>query len=69
MDDFRQLEARKRYLLERAAKLLGRDELARRLGIPPALFEDWIRGDASMPDGKLMDLARVLDGMSRGQEP
>ena len=65
----KQIEARKRYLLERAAKLMGRDELARRLGIPSALFEDWVRGDATMPDGKLMELARVLDKMSREQEP
>ena len=67
MDDFKQIEARKRYLLERAAKLMGRDELAQRLGIPSALFDDWIRGDATMPDGKLRELARVLDTMSREQ--
>jgi ribosome-binding protein aMBF1 (putative translation factor) len=67
VDDFMQIEARKRYLLQRAAKLMGRDQLAQRLGIPSALFEDWIRGDATMPDGKLMELARVLDTMSREQ--
>lgn len=67
MDDFTQIEARKRYLLQRAAKLMGRDQLAQRLGIPSALFEDWIRGDATMPDGKLMELARVLDMVSREQ--
>ena len=67
VDDFTQIEARKRYLLERAAKLMGRDQLAQRLGIPSTLFEDWIRGDATMPDGKLMELARVLDTMSREQ--
>lgn len=68
VDDFKQIEARKRYLLERAAKLMGRDELAQRLGIPSALFDDWIRGDATMPDGKLMELARVLDTLSRNQK-
>jgi ribosome-binding protein aMBF1 (putative translation factor) len=67
VDDFKQIEARKRYLLERAAKLMGRDQLAQRLGIPSAVFEDWIRGDATMPDGKLMELARVLDMVSREQ--
>src|SRR5688500_16972946 len=67
VDDFTQIEARKRYLLQRAAKLMGRDQLAQRLGIPSTLFEDWIRGDATMPDGKLMELARVLDTMSREQ--
>ena len=68
VDDFKQIEARKRYLLERAAKLMGRDELARRLRIPSALFEDWIRGDATMPDGKLMELAHVLDRLSQEEE-
>ena len=67
VDDFTQIESRKRYLLQRAAKLMGRDQLAQRLGIPSTLFEDWIRGDATMPDGKLMELARVLDAMSREQ--
>jgi ribosome-binding protein aMBF1 (putative translation factor) len=67
VDDFMQIEARKRYLLQRAAKLMGRDQLAQRLGIPSAVFDDWIRGDATMPDGKLMELARVLDMVSREQ--
>jgi hypothetical protein len=61
MDDV----ANKRQLLERAAALLGRDELARRLNVPSHLLEDWIRGDLTMPDGRLMDLARLLDHFAR----
>lgn len=61
MDD----AATKRQLLERAAALLGREELARRLDVPSTLLESWIRGDASMGDGKLMDLARLLDHFAR----
>jgi hypothetical protein len=61
MDD----AATKRQLLERAAALLGRDELARRLNVPSTLLESWIRGDVSMGDGKLMDLARLLDNFAR----
>jgi hypothetical protein len=59
------LDATKRGLLERALKLLGKEQLARRLNIPTALFDDWVRGDATMPDGKLMELARTMDKLSR----
>lgn len=51
----------KKTLLQRASTLLGRDELARRLGVPPALLEAWIAGDATMPDGQLLNLSRVLE--------
>jgi hypothetical protein len=59
------LEATKRNLLGRAVKLLGKEELAKRLNIPTPLFDDWVRGDATMPDGKLMELARTMDQLSR----
>ena len=55
----------KKSLLQRASTLLGREELARRLGVPSELLEAWIAGDATMPDGQLMKLARVLDGVAR----
>ena len=55
----------KRELLNRAAKLLDVTDLARRLNVPSAVLETWMRGDAIMPDGKLMDLARLLDRISR----
>ena len=55
----------KRELLKRAARLLDVIELARRLNVPSTLLESWMRGDATMPDGKLMDLARLLDRISR----
>ena len=42
-------------------------ELARRLNVSLALLEAWMRGDTTMPDGKWMDLARVLDRISREQ--
>ena len=59
------LEATKRNLLGRAVKLLGKEELAKRLNIPTPLFDDWVRGDSTMPDGKLMELARTMDKLSR----
>jgi hypothetical protein len=55
----------KRELLNRAAKLLDVIDLARRLNVPSTLLENWMRGDATMPDAKLMDLARLLDRISR----
>jgi hypothetical protein len=55
----------KRELLNRAVKLLDVIDLARRLNVPSTLLETWMRGGATMPDGKLMDLARLLDRISR----
>ena len=57
----------KRGVLQRAAKFFDTTELARRLNVSLALLEAWIRGDTTMPDGKWMDLARVLDRISREQ--
>lgn len=59
------ITATKRQLLERGAKLLGRDELARRLNMPAALLEAWLCGTATMPDGKLMELARLFESISQ----
>lgn len=66
-DDFdgRQIDARKRQLIERASKLVGHEQLARRLNVSSALLEAWLSGDATLPDGKLMELARVMDKLSR----
>ncbi|HEY8252181.1 MAG TPA: hypothetical protein VIG70_16410 [Burkholderiales bacterium] len=51
----------KQHLLQRAADLLGRGEIARRLNTPPPVLEAWICGEASMPDGKLLVLAAALE--------
>jgi hypothetical protein len=55
----------KRQLLTRAARLLDVADLARRLYVPSTVLETWMRGEATMPDAKLMDLARLLDRISR----
>ena len=62
---FTRMTLGKKNLLQRASTLLGREELARRLGVPPELLAAWIAGDATMPDGQLLRLARVLDGVAR----
>ena len=64
-DDRRRLDATKRQLIERAARLLGREQLARNLNVASALIEAWMSGEATLPDGMLKDLARVLDKASR----
>ena len=64
-DDGHHIDATKRQLIERAAKLLGQDELARRLNVASSLLGAWLRGEVTMPDGKLMELARALDKISR----
>ena len=52
---------KKQQLLQRAAKVTGRRHLAGSLGIPETLLDGWIRGDVTMPDGKLLVLAAILD--------
>lgn len=59
------MAATKRQLLERGAKLLGPEELARRLNMPATVLEAWLCGTATMPDGKLMDLARLFHRISQ----
>lgn len=65
MGDEVDVRATKRRLLERSAKLLARVELAQRLNVTSALLDAWMRGEATMPDGKLMHLARILDAIGR----
>lgn len=52
--------ATKQKILRQAEDLLGRDKLAKRLGIPESMLDAWIRGDTTMPDGRLLDLAAAL---------
>jgi transcriptional regulator with XRE-family HTH domain len=51
----------KLQLLRQAAKLVGNEELAKRLNVPLTLLEAWLRGLATMPDRKLLTLADLLD--------
>jgi hypothetical protein len=50
----------KQHLLQRSADLVGRKELAERLGIGEELLDSWIRGDVTMPDGQLLRLSGAL---------
>lgn len=51
---------RKQQVLQQAAELVGRDELAARLHVSKGLLESWLRGDASAPDSTLLKLAAEL---------
>jgi hypothetical protein len=55
----------KQHLLQRADDLMGRDVIARRLNVRSEVIETWMRGDATLPDGKLLVLACVLESFSR----
>lgn len=61
-------ETTKQRLLRQAANLLGREELAVRLGVPVTLLDAWSQGLASMPDRKLVLLAEVLDQFGRSDD-
>jgi transcriptional regulator with XRE-family HTH domain len=54
-------ETTKQRLLREAATLLGQEELATRLKVSESLIGAWVTGEATMPDGKLLMLAEVLD--------
>jgi hypothetical protein len=55
-------------VVERAAQLLGREELSRLLNVPPELVDDWLKGEATMRDNQLLNLSRALDRLSRHKD-
>lgn len=63
-----QTRTSKQSLLQRAAKLVGDDQLAEHLGVPKHLLHAWIRGDVTMPDGKLLALSAILDKLASAKK-
>lgn len=55
-------------LLRKAADLLGEQELAIVLKVPPHLLQAWMSGHATMPDRKLMLLIDALDKFGRPEK-
>lgn len=58
----------KQRLLTEAAKLIGVEELANRLGVPSWLLVAWIEGAGTMPDRKLKALAEVFEEFGRPEK-
>ena len=54
------VELKKYRILLDAARLIGAKELARRLNVPEKLVADWISGDATISDSRLLKLSAVL---------
>ena len=54
----------KQQLVRRCADLMGREQLALRLGIPTALLDAWIRGEVTMPNAQLLPLATSLNQLA-----
>ena len=68
MTDTAPANKKKVDILRRAEALLGRERLAKRLGVPLSLLENWMRGDVTMPDGKLLELAAALVELAKPQQ-
>lgn len=60
-------ETNRQRLLELAVKRIGKQELAKRLNSPPHLLDTWIAGMATMPDRKVLDLAKIIEDL--GDDP
>jgi hypothetical protein len=54
------LETHQQLLLRNLVGRIGREELARQLGVPASSIDQWIHGDAPMPNRKLVVLAQVV---------
>jgi hypothetical protein len=58
-------KATKQRLLREGVKLLGREEVARKLRVPLTRLNAWLRGRGSMPERKIASLAdRMLEKLS-----
>jgi hypothetical protein len=62
-------DSTKQRLLKEAARVVGKEELAAQLRVPPELLDAWMRGLATMPDRKLLALADLLDRFGRPEKP
>jgi hypothetical protein len=58
----------KRALLEQAVRLLGRTNVASRLGVPETMLGAWMRGETPMPIGNLLIIAAMLEQPPKAAE-
>ena len=62
-------EERKRKLLEQAVDLLGREALAKALGVGESTIESWVKGYEQIPQRKLRPLADALVKFASATKP
>jgi hypothetical protein len=48
-------------LLELVIARIGRPDVVARLQIPPCILDDWLNGEAHMPDRKVLALVGLID--------
>ena len=53
-------QARRQALLRRAVELIGKKDLANRLGVTQGVLDGWLTGYLLMPDRKFLVLTDVL---------
>lgn len=51
---------RRRRIVQLALAQFGREQLARRLGVPPHWIDHWAEGELSVPDRKVELLVNLL---------
>jgi hypothetical protein len=56
-------ETNRQRLLQLAVKRIGKEKLAKLLNSPPHLLETWISGFATMPDRKMLELAKIIEDL------
>jgi len=59
-------DSTRQRLLEIAARRVGKEALAKQLGTPLHLLDAWMCGLATMPDRKLVELAKLIDKLGDG---
>ena len=58
----------KQRVLRTAVALMGMEELAGHLGVSVSLLDAWIRGVASIPDHKFLQLANLIERFGRPEK-
>jgi hypothetical protein len=55
-------------LLRRAVELVGKKDLAIRLGVTQGVLDGWLTGYLLMPDRKFLTLSDLLDKLDKQKE-
>lgn len=58
----------KRQLLQHPEALGSEAQFAARLGVPETQFAEWMRGEVTIPDGKFLVIAAILEHDERSRK-